>query len=100
MGKFNDLQSKLETLEAQLNAKQPKFDAKKHKDETRARIALWFTGGFFILLGTILILTPIYNIFLSPNNVIPLKDILLVFSGVIGSPFGFVIGYYFKGSEE
>lgn len=77
----------------------PKFDPIQHKDQTRATIAKIFTWGFFFLVAVTLIGAPIYNA-LFPTSQIDMKDILVTISGVIGGPFGFVVGYYFKGSEK
>ena len=75
-----------------------KFDPRKHKDQTRSKIALIFTWSYFILIALVVIGIPLYNIFF-PDMKLDIKDTLLVISSVIGGPFGFVVGYYFKGSE-
>jgi hypothetical protein len=80
---------------------QPKFDPQKHKDTIRGYIAMTFTISFFALVVIILIGLPIYNILVKdcPQKILDLKDTLVIISSVVGGPFGFVIGYYFKGSE-
>jgi len=78
----------------------PKFNPQQHKDETRANIALTFTWGFFFLVTAILVGAPIYNLAVPTEKMLDVKDLLNAVSGVIGVPFGFVVGYYFKGSEE
>jgi len=97
-GELSKIFESLSKKEAE--AKQPTFDPQKHKDETRATIAKIFTWSFFGLLAIILIGVPIYNLFAAQERILDIKDTILVFSGVVGSPFGFVVGYYFKGSEE
>lgn len=82
-----------------ITMKEQKFDPTKHKDETRSKIALIFTYGYFGLILITLVGIPIYNAYFS-SNVIEIKDTLLVVSSIVGGPFGFVVGYYFKGSEE
>lgn len=76
-----------------------KFDARKHKDQTRSQIALKFTNAYFFLITLGLVGIPIYNV-LVPEQALNIKDTLLVISSIIGGPFGFVVGYYFKGSEK
>lgn len=76
------------------------FNPQRHKDETRAMIAKTFTCGFFIIVAIILVGIPIYNLYAPSQNVMDVKDMLIAVSSVIGGPFGFVVGYYFKGSEE
>ena len=62
--------------------------------------------GYFVLLGVSLVGVPIYNIFvfryLGENSqmVMQLRDVLLAVSGISSGPIGFVVGYYFKGSEN
>lgn len=80
-----------------------RFNPKEHKDKTRSSIAYAFTIAYFLLIGTALVGVPIYNrwvIHEDPQLVLNVKDVLLVISGVISGPFGFVLGYYFKGSEK
>jgi hypothetical protein len=79
------------------------FNPQRHKDETRAMIAKTFTCGFFIIIAIIIIGVPTYNISIQatqPDQMLNVKDMLITVSSVIGGPFGFVVGYYFKGSEE
>lgn len=76
------------------------YNPQRHKDEARATIAKIFAWGFFILVGAILVGAPIYNLFVEAERALDVKDLLNAVSGVIGVPFGFVVGYYFKGSEE
>lgn len=92
----------LKKLEASIQGtdKPPKFNPQQYKDETRANIALTFTWGFFVLVAVILIGVPIYNLNVEGEKILDVKDLLNAVSGVIGVPFGFVVGYYFKGSEE
>lgn len=74
------------------------FNPKKHRDETRSWIAKAFVIGF----GSIILLTYAY-VFIHNwyfDTYLDLKDSLIGVSTLVSSPFGFVIGYYFKGSEE
>lgn len=79
------------------------FNPREHKDKTRSKIALIFVCCFFALLIFTFIFVIIYNGWIIRNNILldPLnpKDLLLVITGAIGTPLGFVVGYYFKGEE-
>lgn len=101
---FRDSQSYIEVydrLKSRAEEKKPqKFDPKQHKDQTRSTIAKIFTWAYFVLIGVALIGVPIYDLFVEGEKILSLKDTLLVISSVIGGPFGFVVGYYFKGTEE
>lgn len=97
---YDDRVSRLE----QIIDKEKNFDPKKHKDETRAKIAITFIYGFYGALATVFLLGGLANmvIILSDKNT-PLADIkglILTVSSIIGTPLGFVTGYYFKESER
>lgn len=74
------------------------------RDTTRSRIAVAFTHGFFVILTLIICGVPVYNLAAlslgQPSLVLELKDTLIVISGIISGPFGFVLGYYFKSSDK
>lgn len=78
----------------------PPFDRVKHKDQTRSKIAVGFTIGFFSLLVVTLLGIPIYNVFVEAEKVLSLKDTLVTIASIVGTPYGFVVGYYFKGKDE
>lgn len=99
MATKKEIEEKLVLLESRVKAV-PSFDPKKHKDETRAKIALFVVRFYFWLIGVLLVLAPVYNYFAPATLTLDVKDLLAVLSGVISGPFGFVVGYYFKGSEE
>lgn len=98
----SDLKLIFENLQTKVDAKQAPFDPQEHKDTIRGNIAMIFTCCFFGLIGLILILYPIYNYLWagSVDSALNIKDTLLLVSSVVSGPFGFVIGYYFKGSES
>ena len=77
-----------------------KFDPQQHKDETRSTIALIFTVCYFSLILIVLLGTPFYNHYFKDVDPVNIKDALLAISSIVGGPFGFVVGYYFKGSEH
>lgn len=66
------------------------------KEDTRGRLALFFVGGFFFILSLGMILAGVSE----GDKITDAKDILLTISGILSGPLGFVIGYYFRSSEE
>lgn len=61
------------------------------QEDTRSFIANVFVIGYLIALGVLIILATFFK--LTSDSV---KDFLLA----IGSPLGFIIGFYFKSSSE
>jgi hypothetical protein len=100
MSRLLDLEQRVsEITEAQQKSAQ--FDHKKHKDETRSQIALFVVRSYFYLMGTILVGVPVYNLFVyDPNLYLSVKDLISVLAGAMSGIFGFVVGYYFKGTES
>lgn len=84
------------------SSKEKPFDPLEHKDKTRSTIALYVVKAYFILIGIVLVGVPIYNIAITGSTIdsLSVKDILSMLSGIISGPFGFVVGYYFKGTER
>lgn len=80
------------------------FNPAKELGKTRSLIAITFVKWYFYLLAGFLIFVVIYNplvLWLGKELLIlnP-KDMILVYTSAIGSPLGFVVGYYFKDSEK
>lgn len=75
----------------------PSFDHLEHTDKSRKHISFVFVYGYIIVIAVIVIGVPLYNRWIL-NNPEPLElDRLLSQVGaLIGSPLGFVVGYYFK----
>lgn len=94
-----ELESQLFLAEKKLEQAED-YNPKRHKDRTRSEIALFVVKAFFYLIASALILIPIYNQVAKPELSLSLVDVITVLSGVISGPFGFVVGYYFKGSES
>lgn len=109
MGKLDDLHSRLECLEKEIKDSQDtEYNPAELNDKTRSKVAMTFVYGFFCLTGGTLVVTMIYNILLSGfcneslclEKMLDVKDILLAVIGYIGSPLGFIMGFYFKGKFE
>ncbi|MEI7579848.1 MAG: hypothetical protein WCJ58_07520 [bacterium] len=66
------------------------------REDTRGRLALAFLIGFFVLL----VIGMIISAFNTGDKITSAKEILLTLSGILSGPLGFVIGYYFRSSEE
>lgn len=77
--------------------KKPTFDHLEHTDKSRKHIAFVFVYGYIIIVGLILIGVPLYNwLALGKPPEIELEKTLAQVGALIGSPLGFVVGYYFK----
>ncbi len=95
-----ELEEQLNKLSDVVGSLHTPFNPQKHKDETRSKIALFVTQWYFYLTALILVGVPFYN-YLVPTtaNAFSVKDMLSAFSGATSGIFGFIVGYYFKGSE-
>lgn len=103
---------RIDGLTSKLNLKEfqtPIWDRAKHEDTTRSRIAFGFLIGYFAVLVAGFFYAWFENArlleFMRQNpdckiEIVCIKDVLLMLSGVIGTPLGFVIGYYFKSGER
>jgi hypothetical protein len=96
---FKSLSTRSEVID-----KRPRYNPTEHKDKTRSTIALFFVRGYLVLLGIIFLLVLTYNFllikFAPGTDLLDVTDIMLLITGSVGSPLGFVVGYYFKGQEE
>lgn len=88
----------LRQLQARLvNEKKPSFDHLEHTDKSRKHIAFVFVYGYIIIVAIIIIGVPLYNsLALKQPDSLELDKILAQVGALIGSPLGFVVGYYFK----
>lgn len=66
------------------------------REDTRGRLAMFFLAGFFLILSLGIVLAG----FSDGDKVTDAREILLTISGILSGPLGFVIGYYFRSSEE
>ncbi len=109
MATFADLVEKLEKLDAASESLK-EYNPQEFQDKARSVIAKIFVWGFFIAIGVVVLLTMTYNIIIFKgcdivqepcrNQLLSIKDMLVATIGYIGSPLGFVLGYYFKAKEH
>jgi hypothetical protein len=71
------------------------------KEDTRKKIALFFTIGFLVTLFISAIFVTCYNIiiyYVYDDKCLLLEPVssIVALVGIVGTPFGFIIGYYFK----
>lgn len=79
----------------------PSFDHLEHTDKSRKHIAFVFVYGYIIIVGIIIIGIPLYNwLALSKPDSLELEKTLAQVGALIGSPLGFVVGYYFKEDSQ
>jgi hypothetical protein len=77
--------------------KKPNFNHLEHTDKSRKHIAFVFVYGYIVIVTLIVVGVPIYNwLALGQSNALELDKILAQVGALIGSPLGFVVGYYFK----
>lgn len=88
----------------------PAYNPKKHEDHTRAWVTGLFILGYFFLLILAEIFVYIYNyhilslikegVKLETNLLFDIKNVLFVLTSALGTPLGFIIGYYFKENKN
>ena len=66
------------------------------REVTRSTFALIFLVGFIILLSLGMVL----GFLMEGDQLNNTQEILLTISGILSGPLGFVVGYYFRRSEE
>jgi len=66
------------------------------KEQTREKLAIVFIIGFFFVLSLSVAIGTILDESKAKNVI----DMILAFSGIFGTPLGFIMGYYFKKKEE
>lgn len=69
---------------------------KEKREVTRSTFALIFLIGFIILLSLGMVL----GFMMEGDQLNNTQEILLTISGILSGPLGFVVGYYFRRSEE
>ena len=66
------------------------------REDNRGRLAFAFVIGFFVILLVGIIIASLGDGDKAEN----ISKTMLAISGVLAGPLGFVIGYYFRSSEE
>ena len=91
----------LKALEKKAKQPEPKYNSQEFNDRTRSKIALFLTRAYVAVIIGVIFGIPFYNAHL-PTGFLPIdiKDALLAVSGIFGSTYGFVIGHYFKASNN
>ncbi len=74
--------------------------ALKRREDTRGTLALVYTVSTFIIFGLGMLIAVIDALIRNVSIVDNLKEILPLISGIFLSSLGFVLGYYFRKSED
>lgn len=87
----------LRRIQDRLKSNKPTFDHLEHTDKSRRHIAFVFVYGYIITVGVIILGVPLYNwLAIHQTQSLELEKVLAQVGALIGSPLGFVVGYYFK----
>jgi hypothetical protein len=76
------------------------FNVVEKQEDTRGRLALVFLIGFFVCLIGVSIVALFGDTPEGETKVDVLREAVLAVSGVLSGPLGFIIGYYFRKTEE
>lgn len=87
---------RIQQLEATMSSLQPPHDHAEHLDKSRAKIAFTFVRWYFVLIFIVVIGLPIYGKWIGNAQTIDLNGTLTQLGTLLGTPLGFVVGYYFK----
>ncbi len=106
--KVSDIDQRLQILEdTKEKSSKIKYNPDELNDKTRSKIAVLFVWGFFAIISGTVVLTMIYNVVICLGkdttcytNLLSVKDMLVAVIGYVGSPLGFVMGFYFKDRFE
>ncbi len=90
-----DAYASLERLIEDVDKQEP-FNRVEHLDKKLAFIALIFVWGYLGLVFLIMVGAPLYNRSVGSTEPIDLDKILAQVGALLGTPLGFVVGYYFK----
>lgn len=74
----------------------PAIDLKEKREGARSSFSLILLSGFIGLL----VLGLVLGFFMEGSQIDNTREILLTISGILSGPMGFVVGYYFRRSEE
>ena len=77
------------------------WSIERYDTTKRGTIALWFVISYITLVFIILFGIPIYNwLVVRKPATLDVAQVLTEVGTLLGSPLGFVLGYYFKGGEK
>lgn len=79
------------------------FNVTASQEETRARIALYFTRAFLVLVGIALSAPFVLNFGfpqIVPQPLQASKELVTILASVLAGPFGFIVGFYFKQNQD
>lgn len=112
-----DISDNVGGVMGEIKKARPKYNPTEYLAKTRTGIAKGFLWGYFLLFLFVFIFVWVYNNNMI-NNIVTLskypayqqiidniqlldiRNILIVVTGALGTPLGFVIGYYFKEEQS
>lgn len=94
----SEVHEKFQVLTSKVDA--APFNPAEHLDKKRAFIAIVFVFGFLTLLLLVILGVPIYNAVIGKAEALDLNNTLSTVGGLLGTPLGFVVGYYFKEAKR
>jgi hypothetical protein len=111
--RIKDVQKRSEQIKGKINSEEESALNNLHRDgKTRSWLTIGFLMGFFSLLIGCFLFVLLYNSLAvgwvidlnskglvdeaSSVKLLELEKVLSVIIGVLGTPLGFIIGYYFK----
>lgn len=73
------------------------------QEQTRAKIALWFTYVFLFLVSLSVLLP--FALHMTRNDLFPqpieaVKELTTTIASILAGPFGFIVGFYFKKGSD
>jgi ABC-type Fe3+ transport system permease subunit len=107
MTSSRDIEKQLnEAIEKAQETSQRPHDPEKVMSESRKTIALTFVISFVVIVAVVVVGVPVYNavVFHSARVVVEettyqpldMEKVLATLGTLLGTPLGFVVGYYFK----
>ena len=79
------------------------FNITQSQERTRSKIALNFTYMFLLLVTLCLLLPFMINLVVPKSFDDPIgnaKELVTLLASVLAGPFGFIVGFYFKQSQD
>jgi hypothetical protein len=77
------------------------WSVERYDTTKRGTIALWFVISYILLVFLVVFGVPVYNwLVANKPEQLNVSEVLTEVGTLLGSPLGFVLGYYFKGGEK